>query len=70
LKDIIHNVPGGVCLYRWNDEKLHPIILSEQFSKILGEDATQRMKKVDGLGYGKVHPDELQSLQQAIRDAA
>lgn len=70
LKDIIHNVPGGVCLYRWNDEKLHPIILSEQFSKILGEDATQRMKKVDGLGYGKVHPDDLQSLQQAIRDAA
>jgi PAS domain S-box-containing protein len=69
LRDVMRNVPGGICLYRWDGRKLHPIILSDQFSAMLGEDAMHRMGIVDGIAYPKVYPDDLQGLQSEIRKA-
>ncbi|WP_300024569.1 PAS domain-containing protein [Oscillibacter sp.] len=66
LRDVIHNVPGGVCLYRWDGRKLHPLIVSEQFSALLGEDARRRMAETTGTQYIHVHPDDLPGLQRAI----
>ena|GEM_PF-936794 len=69
LRDIIHNVPGGICLYRWDGKKLIPLILSDQFSAMLGEDATHRMEIVDGITYTNVYQDDLPGLQAEIRKA-
>lgn len=66
LRDIIHTVPGGVCLYRWDGKRLKSVIISEQFSEILGEDATSRMAEVENLEFAKVHPDDLLELQKAV----
>lgn len=66
LRDVIHNVPGGVCLYEWDGEKLHPIIISEQFSVLLGEDAWARIDAAEGTNYKNVHPDDLAGLQEEI----
>ncbi len=66
LNDVVHNVPGGICLYRWDGSKLHPIVVSEQFSAILGEDAKTSLEQTSGTMYKHVHPDDLQALQQAM----
>lgn len=69
LHDILNLVPGGVCLYRWDGKKLHPIVVSKQFSELLGEDAEQRLNITVGLQYALVHPDDLPALQKAILNA-
>lgn len=69
LRNVIHNVPGGICLYRWDGENLHPEIVSEQFSTLLGEDGRTRLEQARQLEFPKVHPDDLPRLQRAIRDA-
>ena len=66
LHDVIHNVPGGICLYRWNGKKLLPIIVSEQFSTLLGEDAQPVLERVAGMGYEHAHPEDLPALQKAM----
>lgn len=66
LRDVIHNVPGGVCLYRWDGKKLHPVIVSEQFSKLLGETTGLGSKE---LNLHHVHPDDLPGLQKAVMKA-
>ncbi|MDD3164343.1 MAG: PAS domain-containing protein, partial [Oscillospiraceae bacterium] len=69
LDAVVHNVPGGVCLYRWDGFQLHPIVVSEQLSSMLGGDATRAIEQTHGLMYKHVHPDDLPGLQQAILDA-
>lgn len=66
LRDLISNVPGGMCLYRWDGTKLHPLVVSEQFSQFLGEDAYARMTRVEGLDYVNVHPNDREMLKQTI----
>jgi len=69
LQDVIHNVPGGVCLYRWDGSKLCPIVVSEQFSALLGEDAKITLEQTNGIQYRHVHPDDLAELQRKMLDS-
>ena len=69
LKSVIHNVPGGVCLYRWDGNKLNPIIVSEQYSALLGEDAMALMTRTKGMAFEHTHPDDMAGLHQAILKA-
>ncbi|MCI2056378.1 MAG: PAS domain-containing protein [Oscillibacter sp.] len=69
LHDILNLVPGGVCLYRWDGKKLNPLVVSKQFSELLGEDAEKRLSAANGLEYSNVHLDDLSTLQKAILDA-
>ena len=68
LRNVINNVPGGVCLYKWDGAKLHPIVVSEAFYDILGQDVKQMMEKVDGTNYHYVHPDDLLELKTYMAD--
>lgn len=67
LRDVVSNVPGGVCMYRWDGHKIQPVVVSEQFSTLLGADASVRLNETDGLFYKNVHPDDRKDLEQAIR---
>ncbi len=66
LRDVITHIPGGICLYRWNGAKLEPLIVSEQFSQLLGEDAKALLKRTAGTDYTHTHPDDLPGLKEAI----
>ncbi|MCH3962317.1 MAG: PAS domain-containing protein [Solobacterium sp.] len=66
LKDVLKNVPGGVCLYHWDGKKLNPLVISEHFSSLLGADAKERIGNTDDLDFVNVHPDDLEGLKKAI----
>lgn len=48
---------------------MNPVVISKQFSQILGEDAQGRLEETIGLEYVNVHPDDLPALQQKILEA-
>ena len=66
LIDIINNVPAGVCLYKWDGVKLHPIVASVAFSNLLGHDGKKAMEEVEGTDYHYVHPDDLPGLKMYL----
>ncbi|MDD3254209.1 MAG: PAS domain-containing protein [Lachnospiraceae bacterium] len=68
LREIIRNVPGGVCLYHWNGTRLEPIVVSEHFSTLLGSDAYSTLAQTADTNFRHVHPDDLPILQKAIED--
>ncbi len=51
LKDIIHTVPGGICLYRWDGVKLHPLVISDRLSDILGVNAEESLEELPNLDF-------------------
>lgn len=69
LEDIIHNVPGGVCLYRWDGKNLHPLIMSDQFYALLGIPDRNMPVSPIGITFNHTHPDDLPALKQAILQA-
>ena len=64
LLNLIHTVPCGICLYRWDGSDLYPLIANKQFSEMLGEDALRYLENVSHLNYAHVHPDDLQNLRR------
>ncbi|SDX87212.1 PAS domain-containing protein [Eubacterium barkeri] len=69
LRDVIHNVPGGICLYRWNGVKLLPMVVSEQFSETLGIDAKAHLASIKGMNFEMIHPDDLSGARRVVEDA-
>lgn len=70
LRDMFANVPGGICLYRWDGQKLNPLSVSRHFSDFYGIDGEKMMQEVDNLNYEVVHPEDLPGLQRYIREHA
>ncbi|MDD3336106.1 MAG: PAS domain-containing protein [Eubacteriales bacterium] len=68
LQDVIRNVPGGVCLYRWNGVRLEPLVVSDQFSALLGEDARSSLDNTPDTTFRHAHPDDLPRLQREVVD--
>ena len=70
LRDVIRNVPGGVCLYRWNGERLRPLVVSQRFFDLLGEEAAgEDLSAMENAEYPHVHPDDLPGLRKAVQEA-
>jgi signal transduction histidine kinase len=66
LKDVLKNVPGGVCQYQWDGKKLIPLVISEHFSSLLGADAKDRIRNANDLNFVNVHPDDIEGLKKSI----
>ncbi len=69
LSDVVHTVPCGICLYRWNGETLHPLLVNAQFSDMLGEDAMQYLLMSERLDFKHVHPDDIEGLLAEVQRA-
>lgn len=63
LEDLLHTVPCGICLYKWDNNELSPLFVNQQFSEMLGEDALAYLNGVKNLQYTHVHPDDLERLR-------
>ena len=66
LADVIHNVPGGVCMYRWDGAQLTPVIVSEQAAHLFGITAGDAVAQMGRLRDSRVHPQDLAALQATI----
>ncbi|MDD4850131.1 MAG: EAL domain-containing protein [Gemmiger sp.] len=67
LETTIDNVPGGVCLYRWDGKQLLPLQISRQFSNVFGLPVAEELKKVSSLQGDAVHPQDIGALRKQIR---
>ncbi len=67
--DLIHNVPGAVCLYRFNGKHLEPVIVSDRYSEMLGADAEKELNSMTDLNFRHVHSDDLEMVKKAVLDA-
>lgn len=66
LTDIIQTVPCGICMYRLEGHALRPILVNQQFTQMLGEDATVYLTDQNDLAYTHAHPDDLERLQLEV----
>ena len=67
-QDIIHNMPGGICLYQWNGIELVPLIISDQFAALYGAEKNDDQDKISAVDFEYVHVDDLEGYQAFIRD--
>ena len=66
LKNVIKNVPGGICLYRCDGKNYYPIVLSEHFSKLIGEKQDGVIDSTKAENFSHVHPEDRASLIEAL----
>lgn len=66
LEKIFENIPGGVCLYKWDGQKLRPLFVNKNFSKMLGRDFKEDINATEGINYKYVHPADLPGLKSSI----
>lgn len=65
LYDVIHHIPGGICLYRWDGKKVEPLIVSKECSLLHG---VEDMMNIDaGVPFQYVHPDDVDELRALMR---
>lgn len=69
LLSVLKNVPGGLCVYRFDGKKITPVFHNDDFYRILGysdEHIFQTLEQTENLN---VHPDDLQELNRKIFQA-
>ena len=69
LSDVVQTVPCGICLYRYDGKRLIPLLANAQLSEMLGVDAVTHLAKTGGLNYTMVHPDDIDELMRASKEA-
>jgi len=68
-RSLIQHAPSAVCLFKWNGKTIKPVIVGDEFIKILGVDAEHIMDK-DVTSFLKViHPDEMFMFSSQVRRA-
>lgn len=66
LADVVHNAPGGVCMYRRKNGGLDPIVISKQVSQLFGVTSSITAQQLRSMDYSMVHPEDLPALVQAV----
>ena len=67
IKDMVDNVPGALCLYRWNGKALETLSTSLKFYEIVGWDERLIVKNTRLLLTEHVHPDDVELVRDAVR---
>ncbi len=68
LSVVIHNSPGAVCFFKWENNKLNPIVVSEKYSEMIGTDALKAIRETKEFMFTHVHPDDLSGVQRAVKE--
>lgn len=66
MKNILYNIPSGLCIYRMENKKIYPIFRNNAFYNILGYSDEHKAlveKEMTLLG---LHPDDLDEVRRKI----
>ncbi|MDD3409408.1 MAG: PAS domain-containing protein, partial [Eubacteriales bacterium] len=66
LSDLVHNAPGGVCMYRWDGKTLEPVVVSARVARLFGLDSGDEAGKERTVDKRRVHPDDLPELLKNV----
>ena len=66
LRDLLHTVPGGICLFRWDGNSLTPVVVSEQFAAMLDVDLTEPLEKMEDLHFSLIAPEDIPDCRRAF----
>lgn len=69
LRSLLDNMPGGLCVYRFDGEKLSPVFHNPAFYSLLGysdEHIARTQRETD---YLNVHPEDVEALKASIEAA-
>lgn len=69
LKTVVNNMPGALCLYRWNGKQLDTLQCSPQFLKMVGWDNDSLMSQTKTLMTDHVFESDVPILREAMSGA-
>lgn len=70
LEQVVHNVPSGICLYKWDGVRLHLLVASKQFAHMIGREIPEfSFQVMDKRIYANIHPADRAGLQSASQRA-
>lgn len=69
LADVIENIPGGICLYRFDGKAITPVIHNQAFYNIFGYSRENMTKTQQETAFLNVHEEDKKSLQEVVMKA-
>lgn len=69
LESIFSSIPGGLCVYRYADERILPVFHNPAFYKIMGYSEEHIKTLEQSMNFLGVHPDDLDNLGEKIQNA-
>lgn len=69
LKTIVNNMPGALCLYRWNGKELNTLQYSPQFLKMVNWDNDTLLDKTRKLSIDRIYETDIQMVRQMMSGA-
>ncbi|MCI2056382.1 MAG: EAL domain-containing protein [Oscillibacter sp.] len=69
LKTIVNNMPGALCLYRWNGEELDTLQYSPQFLKMVNRDNDTLLNNTKKLSIDRIYEPDIPMVRQMMSGA-
>ncbi len=69
LQSVMENVPGGMCVYRINENGIVPVVHNQAFFDVFGYSDAHRKEVLENTSFLNVHPEDLQELQRKVDTA-
>ena len=69
LRSLLDNMPGGLCVYRFDGEKLFPVFHNPAFYSLLGYSDEHIARTQRETSYLNVHPEDVEALKASIAAA-
>ena len=69
LRSLLDNMPGGLCVYRFDGEKLSPVFHNPAFYNLLGYSDEHIARTQRETNYLNVHPEDVEALKACIAAA-
>lgn len=66
LSDVVKNIPGGICLYRFDGKKISPVVHNQAFYDIFGYSEENIAKTHEETSFLNVHEEDKKELQDLI----
>ena len=69
FRSLLDNMPGGLCVYRFDGEKLSPVFHNPAFYSLLGYSDEHIARTQRETNYLNVHPEDVEALKASIEAA-
>ena len=69
MQSVMENIPGGMCVYRVDEDGIFPMVHNHAFFELLGYSDTNKTLVLEHTNYLNVHPEDVKELQEKINTA-
>ncbi|MDD3336040.1 MAG: response regulator [Eubacteriales bacterium] len=69
LQSVMENVPGGMCVYRIDQNGISPLVHNQSFFNLLGYSEEHRNAVMKSTNYLNVHQKDVEKLREKVNEA-